>query len=350
MSWKKPLIILSLCVAVVFVAIVGIKHLNVVDTDKLLYCPDEMVCNVNSFTYTIGKADCQDVFGLVMNAFDFDEQKLQFCTLSDEKIQSYSNSGGMSFDLYFCKQQRFCRDIENARFVLTENFTFDSIKITLRPDSHEALVLIQYYLNGKCCTFADTYNALRIKCDIDDLTLSKMLANKIIGLVPHQSDGAEPFISNVFPANPDTILLYVDGQSVELIDEEKEAVYAVIADAFAGTKVYNTQDFMRYAALGKIQGRVMLELRYDRRQQFVADNVSGADGLAQAYSGTVYQSLLLSWGLEEQHLYKLPCNTDFHMAINENGSYDWYKNYYMHHTSCPQLAALYAYMRLRVCL
>ena len=352
MARKKILIFALLAVLVVFVAIVGIQHLNTVNTDALLYCPDQLVCRTDDFTFEIREADRQAVFGLVMDAFAYDENRLYFDTLTDDERERNVNNGGFLFDFYFDKPQRFCRDIKHGSFELAENFVFDRIALSLRlrPGTLDSRVIIQYFLNGKCLTFDGEYNALFVSSEINDLGLDQELAKQIIGLLPHEASSEVPLVSNVFPATPDTIMLYVDGQTVELIGEEKEAVYAVVAEAFAGTKVYNTNDGARHSALAKLQGRVMLELRYNRRQQYVADDLTDASGVAGAYSGTVYQSLLLSWGFEDQDVYKFPCNTDFHMAINENGSYSWLKSYFMHHTSCPQLTALYAYMRLRVYL
>ncbi|MBE6605303.1 MAG: hypothetical protein E7639_06345 [Ruminococcaceae bacterium] len=350
MSSKKAFGVTVLFLAIITALLLGVKYCNTETTDKLLYCPDEITCYVNDFTYTVEQDDCQAVFDLVMSAVAFDEQKIQLCGSGQDRIEGYIYDGGISFELNFNKIQRLEKEIENESLILSENFIFDSIKFTLWPELHEPQIIMQYFLNGKCHMFDEESSALCIKCDINYPALNKALAKKLIGLVPHTAGDMTPLASSVFPAKPDSIMLYVEGRAVEVTGAEKEAVYAIVSDVFAGTTVYNTRDYAEFSALEKLQGRVMLELRYARVQQYVPDGTTDETKVSGAYAGTVYQSLLLSWGVEEQHLYPFPCNTDFHVAINTDGVYNWTENYYTHHTYQPQLTPLYAYVRLRVYL
>ena len=342
MSPKNTFLVTVLFLVLATVALFGIKHCNTQNTDKLLYCPDELICHANDFTYTVAQEDRQAIFDLIMNAIEFDEKKIQ---LSDHNF-----NGDISFELNFRKLQRFQRDIENASTILTQNFTFDSIKLTLRHDPHVPQIIIQYFLNGKCLTFAEGSTALLIKGSVNTYILNQNLAQMLGGLVLHEAGTPTPLASSVFPAKPDAIMLYAEGRVIEVTDAERDALYTIVSDIFAGTTVYNTHDYEQFSALEKLQGRVMLELRYNRAQQYVPDGATDEARISGAYAGTIYQSLLLSWGSEDQHLYPYPCHTDLHVAVNTNGIYDWAKNYSTHHTYQPQLTPLYAYVRLRTLL
>jgi len=320
--------------------------LDSIKADRLLPCPDEIVYG----SYALSGNEAGELYELLVEQFDLDENKFEPHTFDSESKRKLVRRNCAVLSFRFQTPRKISQDLEAEKFNVSEAFEFDEIKILLHQVNG---LFLEYYLDGELYMF-ESAAALR-HCDFVvngnfSGLFERKMAESIIGLMPPSVSDDEPVISNVFPAIPDSIVLYVDGNSVVLSDMEKVMVFEMISSLLAkevraGADTFVSQSASSIPALEIVKERVFVELRYNKPQKYVADTIEETP-FGNSVATLTYESLLLGFnvcGSDETH------ESDCHIVYMKDGKYDWWGSYNRHRSYPPELTSLYAYMYMRVC-
>ncbi|MBE6605302.1 MAG: hypothetical protein E7639_06340, partial [Ruminococcaceae bacterium] len=330
---KKGFVIGVLLLLLMIVALVACDHkkydlLESTETDQLVPCPEEIVYG----SYALSGESVSELYELLVSRLDLDGNKFEPHTFYSEAQRQLIERNCAVFSLRFHAPYKVPLALAAERLNISQAFEFDEIKILL----HQANGLfLEYYLDGELCMF-ESAAALRHSDFVapqegKQQFFDSTMAERIIGLLPTSVSDDEPVISNTFPAMPDSIVLYVDGNAAVLQGMEKAVVFEMISKFFAaevgvGGGGFVAQGFSTVPALEIIKGRVFVELRYNKPQKYVADTiVEGPFG--SSVSDVTYESLLLGFnvcGSDETH------ESDCHIVYMKDGKYDWWGSYNRH--------------------
>ena len=348
----KGVVIGVLLLFLIIVALVACDHkeyvlLESTETDQTVPCPDEIVYG----SHTLSGESVSELYELFVSRLDLDGNKFEPHTFYSEEQRQLIERNCAVFSLRFHAPYKVSRALAAERLNISQAFEFDEIKILLHQASG---LFLEYYLDGELCMF-ESAAALRHSDFVapqeeKQQFFDSTMAESIIGLMPPSVSDDEPVISNTFPAIPDSIVLYVDGNAAVLQGMEKAVVFEMISKFFAaevgvGGGGFMAQGSSAVPALEIIKGRVFVELRYNKPQKYVADTIEESP-FGNSVATLTYESLLLGFnvcGSDETH------ESDCHIVYMKDGKYDWWGSYNRHRSYPPELTSLYAYMFMRVC-
>ena len=340
--------VLLLLIACLLVACNGKYRLSKsVTVTQLVPPPDEIVYGSHSLS---GDA-CETLYRLLTDRLELDENNFELYTFDSAARRKLLVQNCAEISLCFNTPRKLQKNIEAAHLSLSEDFEFDQIKILLHQVNG---LFLEFYLDGELYLFQ---GELAVLHHTDLVVQNKYtgffdstMAESIIGLLPHTVSNEEPVVSNAFPAMPDSIVLYANGNAVTLQQMEKIMVFEMISSLLAkevkaGSDAFVSQEASSIPALETVKGRVFVELRYNKPQKYVADTIEESSW-GNSISTVTYESLLLGFN---------PCNdehglNDHHIIYKKDGKYDWWPSYNRHRSSPPELTPLYAYVYLRTYL
>ncbi len=174
--------------------------------------------------------------------------------------------------------------------------------------------------------------------------MEQCVVNDLLDASLWQVTDPTPLVGDTFPAKPDSMLLHIDGRSVEITGADLERIHGVLASACSAATISHTQSGpagLGYA-IGTVKQCVLVELRYSRRQKFLPDQMPDeqAYGIAayRAYADREYDSLLFAWGGSGDEIAG-GCE-DLHVYFNIDGGYQWWTANNSHIGVSPEIEAL----------
>ncbi len=277
---RIKIIILSVLAALlVFVAVCAcvpfLRHrvLRVpIKTAELFPKPDEIICYHGGEEYTFTKEQTEALYSLFAEV----TPSIENCLHAKEKPYSTAQAwGNLRWEFRYHDPYSYIGKLDTEVSLSEDAFTFNRITMTTILDG----ILFDPSLGDVSCDlYNGEYTGIILK---DDATihfnftnmLEQFVLANLMGISPWQVANTEPLMSNTFPAKPDSILVYQDGNLTELSGEKLDGVYNKFTQSvdewISLTRGYTSPGY----AISELPKRICIEFRYNQRQKYVSDDI-----------------------------------------------------------------------------